>query len=113
MWMTIYIFIYIVDQPIGIMVRVFANGLGDWGSIPGRVISKTQNMVLDASMLNTQHYKVHIKGKMEQSKESVEFVKIVHASIQLCSKQSCPEKTRYLCIYLLAHQLEEYGARPF
>ena len=35
---------------------------GDLGSIPGRVISKTQKMVLDASLLNTQHYKVRIKG---------------------------------------------------
>ena len=25
----------------GIMVRVFTTGLGDWGSIPGRVIPKT------------------------------------------------------------------------
>ena len=30
------------------MVRVFAKGLGDLGSIPGRVIPKTQKMVLDA-----------------------------------------------------------------
>ena len=51
------------------MVRVFANGLRDRGSIPGRVISKTQKMVLDASLLNTQQYKVGIKGKVEQSKE--------------------------------------------
>ena len=35
------------------MVRVFASGSGDRGSI----ISKTQKMVLDASLLNTQHYK--------------------------------------------------------
>ena len=42
--------------------RVFANGLGDRGSIPGRVIPKTQKMVLDATLLNTQHYKVGIKG---------------------------------------------------
>ena len=53
---------------IGIMVRVFANSLGDLGSIPGRVIPKTQKMVLDATLLNTQHYKVRIKGKVEQSK---------------------------------------------
>ena len=26
-------------------------------------------MVLDATLLNTQHYKVQIKGKVEQSKE--------------------------------------------
>ena len=48
---------------------VFANRPGDLGSIPGRVIPKTQKMVLDASLLNTQHYKVRIKGKVEQSRE--------------------------------------------
>ena len=52
-------------------VRVFANGPGDLGSIPGRVIPKTQKMVLDASLLNTQHYKVRIKGKVEPSREGV------------------------------------------
>ena len=47
----------------------FANGLGDLGSIPGRVIPKIFKMVLDTSLLNTQQYKVCIKGKVEQSKE--------------------------------------------
>ena len=51
------------------MVRVFANGLGDLGSIPGRVIPKTQKMLLDAPLLIIQHYKVWIKGKVEQSME--------------------------------------------
>ena len=55
-------------KEIGQAVRVFANGLGDLGSIPGQVIPKTQKMVLDASLLNTQHYKVRIKGKVEQSR---------------------------------------------
>ena len=50
---------------------MFANGPGDLGSIPGRVIPKTQKMVRDASLLNTQHYKVRIKGKVEQSREGV------------------------------------------
>ena len=45
------------------MVRAFANVPGDLGSISGRVILKTQKMVLDASLLDTQHYKVQIKGK--------------------------------------------------
>ena len=54
---------------IGMMVRLFANGPGDLGSIPGCVIPKTQKMVLDASLLNTQHYKVWIKGQVEQSRE--------------------------------------------
>ena len=48
---------------------MFANGPGDRGSIPGRVIPKTLKMVLDASLLKTQHYKVGIKGKVEQSRE--------------------------------------------
>ena len=57
-------------QPdIGLAVRVFANRPGDLGSIPGRVIPKTQKMVLDTSLHNTQQYKVHIKGKVEQSRE--------------------------------------------
>ncbi len=49
----------------GLMSRVFANGLGDQGSIPGQVIPKTQKMVLDATLLNTQH----IKAKVEQLRE--------------------------------------------
>ena len=48
---------------------MFANGPGDWGSIPGRVIPKTQKMVLDAALLDTQDYKIRIKGKVEQSRE--------------------------------------------
>ena len=46
---------------IVIMVRV--------GSIPGRVIQKTQKGIFDASLLNTQHYKVRINSKVEQSRE--------------------------------------------
>ena len=63
--LPLYTYIY------GLAVRVFANGPGDLGSIPGRVIPKTQKMVLDASLLNTQHYKVRIKGKVKQSREGV------------------------------------------
>ena len=50
------------------MIRVFANGLGNWGSILGRVIPNTSKMLLDATLLNTQHYKVRIKGKVKQSR---------------------------------------------
>ena len=46
------------------MVRVFANGPGDLGSIPSRVIPKAQKMILDASLLNTQHFKIWIKSKL-------------------------------------------------
>ena len=47
------------------MSRVSANCPRDQGSI----IPKTQKMVLDAALLNTQHYKVWIKVKMEQFRE--------------------------------------------
>ena len=50
-----------IDQ----MSRLFANGPGDWGSI----IPKTQKMILDAALLSIQHYKMRIKGKVEQSWE--------------------------------------------
>ena len=53
----------------GKVSRVFANGSGDLGLIPGRVIPKTFKMVIDTSLLNTQQYKVSIKGKVEQSRE--------------------------------------------
>ena len=70
-YIYIYIYIYSAIPDIGLAVRVFINGPGDLGSIPGRVIPKIQKMVLDASLLNTQHYKVRIKGKVEQSREGV------------------------------------------
>ena len=51
------VILYLLDQAIGLMSRIFTNG-----SIPGRVIPKTQKMVLDETLLNTQHYQVRIKG---------------------------------------------------
>ena len=59
------------NRHIRLVGRVFANSPGDQGSIPGQVIPKTQKKkkkkkkVLDTSLLNNQHYKIHIKGKME------------------------------------------------
>ena len=38
-----------VYRAIGLMGRVFANGPGDSGSIPGWVIPKTKKIVLDAT----------------------------------------------------------------
>ena len=45
------------NRLIGPVGRVFTNGPGDLGSIPGRVIPK------NLKMLNTQQYKVRIEGK--------------------------------------------------
>ena len=53
-WYSLHIFWY----------TLFANGPGDLGSIPGHVIPNTLQMVLDTFLLNTQQYKVRIKGKI-------------------------------------------------
>ena len=63
-----YIHTYLYWQ-ISLVGGLFANDLGDWGSIPGQVIPKTLKMVLDTYLFNTQHYKVLIKGKVEQYRE--------------------------------------------
>ena len=69
MMMMMIHFLACFNQLIGLMGRVFANGPGDRDSIPGQVIPKTLKMILDTSLLNTQHYKVRIKGKVEQSRK--------------------------------------------
>ena len=53
------------------MGRVLANSTGDLDSIPGCVIPKTLKMVLDTSLLNIQHYKIRIKGKVRNSGKGV------------------------------------------
>ena len=63
------LYVMSVYRAIDLMSRVFANGPRDRGSIPGRVMPKTQKMVLDATLLNTQYYKIRIEGKVEQSRE--------------------------------------------
>ena len=53
------------------MVQVFINGLGDQVSIPNRIIAKTQKTVLDASLLNIQHYKVQVKSNCSNPEKGV------------------------------------------
>ena len=65
-WYNININNYKYKLLIGLMSRVFTNRSGDLGSIPGWVIRKTQKMILDGALLNTQHYKVCIEGKVKQ-----------------------------------------------
>ena len=56
-------------KTIGLMSRVFTNGPDRPGFSPSTSHTKDSKMVLDAAMLSTQHYKVRIKSKVEQSKE--------------------------------------------
>ena len=48
-----------------------ANGPEDRGSVPGRVIPKTQKGILNVSLLDTQLYKVRIKGKGSNPEKGV------------------------------------------
>ena len=59
-----FLVLHIYPRTIGSMSRVFPNSAGDLGSIPSRVMPMSFKMVLDTSLLNTQQYKVHIKGKV-------------------------------------------------
>ena len=54
-------YIYIASKEFRV-VSVFANAPGDLGSIPDGVIPKIKKILLDASLLNSQHYKLWIKG---------------------------------------------------
>ena len=50
----------------------FRSSIHQWHGRPGfnprSIHTKVTKMVLDAALVNTQHYKVRIKGKVEQSK---------------------------------------------
>ena len=61
----------IAYHAISQMSRVFANGPGDLLSIADQNLLNAQKMILDAAFFNTQHYKVRIKDKVEQSREEV------------------------------------------
>ena len=66
---NVYVPVHYSNQLIGPVGIVFTNGPWDLGLIPGLVIPKTLKLVLDTSLLNTQRYKGHIMGKVEQSRE--------------------------------------------
>ena len=83
------------------MVRVFANRV----SITGRVIPKTQKMLLDASLLNTQNYKTRIMGGWIIPRKG-----LVHSSSPRCiSLQSglrlwSANLFIYIYIYIVTHK---------
>ena len=70
-----------LNRAIGLMSRVFANGLGDRGSIPGWVIPKTQNMVFDASLLSIIRYGSRVKW-INPGKGAVPFLHLGVVAIE-------------------------------
>ena len=69
MYLYIFFMFSFYNQPaLSPSSRVFTNDPGDLGSILGRVTPKILKTVLDTSLHNTQHYKIRIKGKVDQSR---------------------------------------------
>ena len=67
MYICIYVFLYL--SKLGHWPNEYSVCQQDRGSIPGRVIPKTRKMLLGATLLDTRHYKLSIKVKVEQSRE--------------------------------------------
>ena len=69
-------------------------------------------MVLDASLLNTQHYKVRIKGKVEQSREGV--APPLHLGVVAIEKgafglPSTKGRQLYFLLMILSRNMMEWG----
>ena len=75
---------------------------------------RLKKMVLDASLLNTQHYKVRIKGKVEQSREGV-APSPTHwcSSYQKGSLQATLDYGRQLYFYFYIYKKIEPQIREF
>ena len=58
-----------IPRAIGVMRRLFVNGPGYQGSIPGRVLLKTPKVILDTTLYSSRYYMVRINGKVEPSRE--------------------------------------------
>ena len=69
-YIHIYIYIYIYIY-IGLVARVFADGLRYQGSIPIQFTPNFQEIVKETSLLNTLYYKVGIKGNVGNPRKGV------------------------------------------
>ena len=89
--------LYIPNRLIGLVGRVFTSVPGAWV----HVIPKSLKMVLDGSLLNTQQYKVRIKGKVEQSRETCSVLLCNSALWRLKRKPSSRPLLRSLTLLYL------------
>ena len=108
------LYIYIYNWPIGLMISMFTNDLGDQGSIPVWVRPKTLKMVLNVSLLNTQHYQVWIKAKwINPRKRIVSFSTLQCSSYRKESLQVALNYgwTTYLYIYIYREREERERER--
>ena len=64
---------------VNTLTIVLTDGPGNRVSVPGWVIPKTQKMALEASLFNTQHYKLWIKGKWNNTRKGVAHYPILRS----------------------------------
>ena len=85
--------IIISNRAIGLMSRVCASGPGDQGSISGRVIPKTQKMVLYAVLLSHHHHHIVLAARISLTlsrHSSLSFIALGRSSGQHpVSSHSC------------------------
>ena len=67
-----------------IMVRVLVNGLGDWGSIPGRVIQKIQKWYLMPPYLTLSN--IRYRSKVSGAIQGKEYCPPLHLSVVVIEK---------------------------
>ena len=60
-------------------------------------------MVLDASLIKTQHYKVRIKGKVEQFREQSSALPYTSVATEKGSFGSLSTKVANFTLYILVH----------
>ena len=73
--------------------------------LPRRVIPKTQKMFFDAVLLNTEHYKVQVKCKVNKSRKQSSALPNTSVLLLLKCDPSCQPRLRsptymYVCIYI-------------
>ncbi len=67
--MNFYLVVIIIIYNTAKWLECLLMAQGTWVQSQVESYQKLKKMLLDATLLNTHHYKVRIKGKMEQSRE--------------------------------------------
>ena len=81
-YIYIYIYMYFIYICIVLVGRVFANGPGDWGSIQGQVITKTQKMIPPCLTLSIIRYVSRVSGAIQGK----EWHSLLHLSVVTIEK---------------------------
>ena len=99
-----YAYVFVCNRPIGQVGRVFANAPGDRGSIPGRIIPKTQKWYLRFSSLTLSIIRCGLRVKWSNRGKGV--APPLHFGVVAMEKGANVSSTttvankRFVCIYV-------------